>query len=54
MVLALNKADLVDKDTAAALEKKYSAVSITAKKRASLETLYNILDKKLDEISYLI
>jgi len=54
MVLALNKADLVDKDTAAALEKKYCAVSITAKKRASLETLYNILDKKLDEISYLI
>ncbi|MDY0132797.1 MAG: GTPase HflX [Desulforegulaceae bacterium] len=50
VVIALNKADLVNKDTAAALEKKYGGISITAKKADSLETLYNVLDKKLDEV----
>jgi GTP-binding protein HflX len=54
MVVALNKADLVDKDSSMALEKKFNGISVIAKKRTSLNDLYNILDKKLDEISYLI
>jgi GTP-binding protein HflX len=51
MVVALNKADLVDKDSSMALEKKFNGISVIAKKRTNLNDLYNILDKKLDEIS---
>ncbi|MCB9494352.1 MAG: GTPase HflX [Desulfobacteraceae bacterium] len=54
MIMALNKADLVEEEIIEVLEKKYNAVSIIAKKRPSLENLYNILDKKLDDITDLL
>jgi GTP-binding protein HflX len=49
-VIALNKADLTDNNTAKSLEKKYNGISVIAKDRKSLDSLYNLLDKKLDEI----
>lgn len=53
MVLALNKADLISQEEAEIIADNLNGFIITAKKRSSLDILYNILDKKLDEIKEL-
>ncbi|PID77867.1 MAG: GTPase HflX [Deltaproteobacteria bacterium] len=53
-VLALNKKDLVNPEIITALEKKFKGFAISARKRESLDCLYNILDKKLDELKNLL
>ena len=50
-VLALNKADLLDIENVSHIEQNLNGVRICAKKRDSLKSLYDILDKKIDILS---